>query len=160
MAEQEIDFEFNFSDLTILEADGNFEEVSRLMEEGDTFFSSKVGGPSTWMIETTLTIDSPLGLGAFVLHMHDNKHVVIDRYESAGGDVFYNPDLPALSAWLQEKGWNPPEPSLSLVKSNVDFWKYHWQNLIVDSSYLDSVFGERPNLHPEKQDNEKDTDQE
>lgn len=157
MAEQEIDFEFNFSDVTILEADGVFEDVCRLMEDGGDFYGQKVTAPKEWMIETTLTIDSMLGLGIFVLHFYNDKRVVVDRYESSGGDVFYNPDLPALSGWVQQKGWNPPEPSLSLVKSNIEFWKYHWQNLIVDSKYLDEVFGERPNLHPELHQKESET---
>jgi len=164
MNEQEIDFEFNFSDVTIIEADGVFEEVDRLFQEGDDFYGKKIplgyrkksktsglqNDPEDWMIETTLTIDSVYGMGAFVIHFFSDRRVIIDAYQSSGGDVYYNPDLPALSGWVQAKGWMPPQPALALVKSNLEFWKYHWQNKIIDSPYLDEVFGERPNMITEE----------
>lgn len=139
----EIEFKLNFSDTTILEADGDFDEVSNLM-------TSEFPHPEDWMLRSKLTVDSPFGTALFVLHFYANGRIIIMDYDSTGGDALYNPDIAALCEWSQQKGWRVPEPSDALVKANVEFWKHFWNTLLVDSAYLDSVFGERQNLQPQE----------
>jgi hypothetical protein len=139
---KEVDFDFNWTDITILESDGNYAEVIEIMNDQDM-------DAAGWMIRSGLTIDSDFGLAQFVLHFYENGKIFIKEYSPSVGDVYYNPDLQALSYWAQQKGWQVPEPDTTIVKRNVDFWKHYWQTLIVDSAYLDEVFGIRPNMQPD-----------
>ena len=153
----EIEFEFNFSDLTMLEADGSFEEVKNIMARNEPLLpkshhlSVRGWAPATdkWTVISDLTIDSNYGLAEMTVHAYHDGRLVITAYRPSVGDVYYNPDIQALSAWAQQNGWKVPEPSEELVKGNIDFWRHYWETLLVDSPYLDSVFGIRPQLTPE-----------
>ena len=48
--------------------------------------------------------------------------------------------------WAQESGWKIPQPHYDLVKSDKEFWKHFYDTLIIDSDYLDKLYGERPQL--------------
>ncbi len=137
----EVPFEFNFTDPTVLEADGEFEEINRLMTKDFPY-------QSDWMLSSTLTIDSQFGLAVMTLHFNADRKIFIIEYRPSAGDVIYNPEIPALSEWAQSKGWCVPEPSRELVKQDIDFWKHYWDTLLIDSSYLDGVFGVREHAQP------------
>jgi hypothetical protein len=138
----EIEFEFNFTDNTILETDGYFADVKELVE-------SEFPHPETWNINSALTIDSRLGVARFDLSFRNDGKIYIRGYDPSVGGIYYNHDLSALSSWVQDRGWNVPEPIASLVKTNIEFWKHYWETLLIDSSYLDEVFGERKTMRPE-----------
>ena len=103
----------------------------------------------SWMIRTTATITSSFGVGAMVLHFFDNKDILIDEYDPSTNDVFYNPDIAALSQWAADVGWNKPEPGVDIVRRNKEFWKYFWETYLIDSKYFDKVYGKRDEFEGE-----------
>lgn len=153
----EVQFEFNFTDPTILEADGEFDEVNRLMIKD--FPHQK-----DWMVSSWLTIDSQFGLATMSLHFMSDKKIFITQYTPSVGDVYYNPDISALSEWSQSKGWLVPEPIKEIIRENIDFWKHYWETLLIDSTYLDDIFGKRehakPNWKPKIEKDEEDESKE
>jgi hypothetical protein len=138
--------ELFFSDHTILEADSKFEEVNKIME-------SELWKGHKWMLETNLTIDSQSGVSEMILHLYHNKDIMIMEYKSSEGDVFYNPDIQALSVWASENGWNHPKPYIDLIKSDLEFWKHFWEVFLIDSDYLDERFGKRQIIYTDNKDN-------
>ena len=165
--DEEIDFELNFTDVTISETDGIFSDVLYAMtHQYDNLTGILLSSPEDWTIRTTLTVESDLGIAKFDLAMLHNGRVIINDYLTSVGDVYYNPDVSALSEWCQRKGWNIPEPSVALVKSNIEFWKHYWETTLVDSGYLDEVFGVREVVRPDynpleslRKDQEEDEEQ-
>lgn len=135
----EIEFEFHFSDVTMLEADGDFHEVNRLM-------TSEFPYTEDWMIRTDVTIDSPYGIAQFTLHCFYDGKIYIVEFNPSIGDVFYNPDIQALTQWALSNGWSVPEPTKDRVKDDIEFWRHYWQSALVDSAYLDKIYGEREHL--------------
>lgn len=140
----EIEFTFGFTDVTMLEADGEYDAVKEIMESEEIC-------PDDWMIRSGLTIDSNYGIASMVVHFHADRRAVIREYAPSVGDVFYNPDVGAISSWAQHAGWRTPEPSVELVRESIEFWKHYWETLLVDSEYLDDVYGVRPHAQPENQ---------
>jgi hypothetical protein len=51
--------------------------------------------------------------------------------------------------WCQENGWKVPQPHPNLVKTDKVFWKHFYDTLIIDSDYMDEIYGIRPSLQPE-----------
>ena len=145
-----LDFKIDFTDLTINQSDGDFEKVNRIMNE-------EFHGESKWTLRSEVTITSQAGMGAMVVQFHMDRSVYIIDYYPSIGDLFYNPDIRAISMWAQEHGWKVPQPHFDLVKNSKDFWKHFYDTLIIDSDYLDKQYGKRPQLSSEK---EKDEDEE
>ena len=131
----DIEFEMLFNDLTILEANGSFKEVAKIMLDE--------GGPSDWMLASKLTMNHELGSAEFSLHFWNNKNIYIADYEPSVKDVFYNSDLRCLVYWAQQNGWNMPRVSDDLVKDNIEYWKFFWGVNLIDSGYLDNIFKDR-----------------
>jgi len=135
MAREE-EMQIDFTDVTMAETDGLFEEVEEIM----------LGEPpynDTWMIRTSVTITSSFGIGSMVLHFYGDKTILIDDYDPSINDVYYNPDVAALSQWADDAGWNKPEPSKDTAKRNKEFWKYFWETYLIDSKYFDNIYGKR-----------------
>ena len=139
----------NFSDQTVLETDGIYSEMNRIM-------TSEWPHVPDWMIRTSLTIDSEFGSGSMVLHLYSNKDFYIIDYNPSMSDVFYNPDIQYISCWAQDRGWNTPKPHNDLAKTDIEFWKHFWLTLLVDSDYLDKIYGLRPQLVDEVQEEEEE----
>lgn len=141
----EIEFEINFSDITMNQGGGYFELVQEIMN--DDFVHA-------WMIRTTCTIDGQLGLSTMILHFHHDKNVTIDEYIPSGGNVFYNPDVQVLTSWCSEYGWLTPKPSQELIERDVEFWKHYWSTHLVDSDILDNIYGSREEMLTDEDINE------
>ncbi len=139
-----VDFELNFTDQTMCQTDGVFSEVYEIM-------SSDFPAKTDWMISTGLTVDSEYGISIFNLHLFFDGRIVIIEYQPSIGDLFYNPDIQAISAWAQQSGWEVPEVHIDLVKSNMEFWRHFWDTLLIDSPYLDSICGERETIREQDQ---------
>ena len=139
----EIEVEIDFTDVTLAETDGEFEETNRLMLE-------ELPNNNNWVIRSNVTITSISGIGSMTIQCHADKSIYIVEYAPSIGDVFYNYDIQAMSLWAQEKGWNIPQPHYELVRSNKEFWKHFWETLVVDSDYLDKLYGEREQLKDKK----------
>jgi hypothetical protein len=135
----DINVEINFTDITIVETDGVYEEVNRLMLE-------HMPSNYNWVIRSEATIITPSGIGNMVLQFHSDKSFYIIDYNPSIGDVFYNYDVQSISLWSQEKGWKIPQPHYDLVRYNKEFWKHFWETLVIDSDYLDKLYGERKQL--------------
>lgn len=147
----EIDYDLSFSDQTILETEGIFDDVKKLMEE-DLYKGAK------WMIKSELTIESSMGFCRMVLNFYDTKDIYIAEYQTSSGDVFYNSDVRCLSAWSQANGWNTPRPLPDLIRSDIEFWKHFWESRLIDSEYLDEKYGERKLLYSDYNTEEDEED--
>jgi len=132
-----MDFEIDFKDITLLESEGRFEEVNKIMKK-ETF------GGDSWMIASEVIVSSSFGSSVFTLHLYHNKDVYIMDFQSTSGqEAFYNTDIPCISSWAQEYGWNLPKPCNDLVRTQEDLWKFFWETGIVNSELLVQRFGER-----------------
>lgn len=145
----EVDFNFTFSDRTMNESGGSFEMVSSLMKESKKPLSHHLAiDPNSqyfddWVLVSDVFIQSQHGICKAEVAFYHNKSVVIQDYVPSVGDVYYNPDIRALSVWCEENGWNFPEPTEALVKTNPWFWKHFWKTRLIDSRYLDRIYGSR-----------------
>ena len=132
----EIEVQIDFTDITIVEADGFFEEVNNIMNEEQR-------GQKEWMINTDATIISPFGIGEVELHLYYTGKVYIMRYIPSVGEVYYNPDIPAMASWALEHNWISVQPFADLARSEIDFWKHYYDTNILDCEYYDQLYGER-----------------
>ena len=133
---REIEIELDFTDVTMAETGGVFEDVNEIMIQEPPYNDS-------WMIKSTVSITSEFGIGVMVLNFYGTGRIVIDEYDPTVNDVFYNPDVTALSSWAVDNGWTKPEPVSDIIRRDKEFWKYFWETYIIDSSYLDKKFGKR-----------------
>ena len=133
-----MEFEIEFTDITLAEADGYFKEVQEIMKQDSVC--------KVWHLRSHATITSEAGIGAIEIQCNNKKDIYILSYIPSIGDLYYNPDIQALSMWAQESGWNVPQPHSDLVKSNISFWRHFWETLIINSDYMDLKYGIRPQL--------------
>jgi hypothetical protein len=138
----EIELELNFSDITMAETDGVFEDVREKMV-------SEFPHSEKWVIRTDLTIEGQFGMGSMVINCFNDGSIYILEYQPSIGDVFYNPDVQAFSSWAQSSGWKIPQPHVDTIKSDKEFWKHFYDTLIIDSDYFDELYGKRPQLEKE-----------
>lgn len=166
----DIEFEFEFSDITMLESGGSFGKVKEIMTQ-----SIPTSPPShkwsldmnslvseEWMVRTDISISSQYGVSALTAHFYHDGQVLIVSYNPSTGNVFYNPDIQALSEWCQQNGWKVPSPKEDLIRDNLDFWKHYYDTLIIDSDYLDDIYGKRPQISgdmPDFEDEDEDEDE-
>lgn len=136
MPSNEIEYEVSFTDRTICESGGIFDEVLFLMKSEEVYNDK-------WCLRSGATISSPLGMSDISLMFDNEKKIYILDYHPAIGDVFYNPDIQILTAWAHEHGWMTPEPIQSVVEDDLEFWKHFWLTHLVDSDYLSNVYGKR-----------------
>ena len=144
-SQPDLELELNFTDITLSETDGIYDEVKEKMESEFPFRND-------WMVRSGLTITSRFGMGEMILHFYHDGNIYIIAYKPSMGDVFYNPDIQGLSEWAQENGWKIPQPHKDLIKSNKEFWRYFYDTLLLDSDYFDSIYGKRPQLEKEEED--------
>ena len=133
------EFTINFTDITLNETDGVFEDVKKIMIE-ETHNSDK------WVLRSFVTIVSDSGEGSMEIQCHGDGNLYILEYTASIGDLFYNPDIQAISMWAQENGWKIPQPHPELVREDKEFWKYFYDTLVIDSDYLDELYGGRPQI--------------
>ena len=132
------DVEITYTDLTLAEVDGYREDVAKIMA-GERNFPSV----DEWILRSELSVSSAFGIANFDVQLHDDGQFFILEYSPSTGEVLYSPDIPALAVWAEQRGWDIPQPSEYLAKSSRLLWKHFWETRLVDSPYLDSVFGER-----------------
>lgn len=157
-----MDFEISFTDTTMLEANGEYEEVQRLMEAPQPFIDKiTVQLPSrSWVLKSKITIQHALGFCGMVCDFYHDGKVIVTSFMPSVRDV-HTPDMRCLSFWAQKFGWKVPEPKPSLVDENMEFWRRQWETYIVNSDYLDKKFGERkPYIFGDDADNEDDDEME
>ena len=133
---KEVSVQIDFTDVTMAETDGVFEDVKEIMMTEPPF-------DENWMIRTAATITSEFGVGSMTLHFYGNGDIYIHDYDPSVNDVYYNPDVSALSSWAVDVGWNRPTPNKDIAKRNKEFWKYFWETYLIDSEYFDKAYGKR-----------------
>jgi hypothetical protein len=136
----DIEFEITFSDITIIEGKGKYEDVAKIM-------SGEFAADKEWMLRTRCTLITTAGISELLLHFYSDKKVYIIEYIPSIKDVFYNPDIQCLNLWLQDNGWGIPRPSKDLINTDKGLWKHFWEIYLVDSEYFDQLYGERENIY-------------
>ena len=151
----EIEYELRFSDKTLLESKGIFKDTQEIM--------SREPFAGEWMLSSNLEMVVSMGDRIFeaylVLNFYHDGVVYITEYNPSSGDVYSNPDIRGLSAWIGESGWKSLRPSNDLVRGNLDFWKYFWETNLIDSDYLDKNYGLRDIMEMEDQDEDNELEQ-
>lgn len=151
-------FEISFTDITLLEANGEYEQVKAIMEKPQKIIGHIYAQiPSKqWVVKSQITVQHALGFAAMVCDFYYDGRIIITDFASSLKDV-HTPDLRCLSYWAQKSGWQVPEPKPSLTEVWMDFWRRQWETYIVNSSYLDRKFGERkPIIFGDDADNDDD----
>lgn len=133
-----MELNLDFTDITMSETEGVYEEVNKTM---------LLELPNNkWMIRTNIVISSCSGIGEMTIQCYYDKKIIIMEYSTMIKDVYYNPDIQAISLWAQQKEWDIPQPSVDLITTNKKFWKHFYDTLIIDSDYFDKHCGKRPQL--------------
>jgi hypothetical protein len=152
--DNESPFSVKFSDQTMIEGDGVYTKVSAIMD-GELEPPLPQGAfpkifphePKTdWMLPTKAIMYSIHGDSSFMLHFYKTKMVRIMGYEPSSANPYTAPDLGYLTMWCTENGWNIPQPAEPLVKENTEFWRYQFDTLVIDSDYMDRIYGVRKSL--------------
>jgi len=131
-----VEFTINFTDITLNETDGVFRETEEIM-------SKEFPRNKKWVIRSFASIVSISGEGSMEIQCHEDGKMYILEYTPSIEDVFYNPDIQVLSMWAQKNGWKIPQPHPDLVKKDKEFWKHFYDTLVIDSDYLDKLYGKR-----------------
>jgi len=137
------EFIINFTDITLNETDGVFEDTKKIMME-------EIPKSDNWVLRSLITIASNSGEGSMEVQCQADGNIYILEYDSSIGDLFYNPDIQAISMWAQANGWKIPQPHPELIKTNKEFWKYFYDTLVIDSDYFDKLYGGRPQIDGSK----------
>lgn len=150
----ENEFIIDFTDETLVEGKGKYEEIKKIMLKENV-------PAAKWMLESKVFISSEFGEAEILLHLYYNGDIYIMNFiPSVGNDGFNNPDIRYLSFWAQECGWKAPQPFFDLVRMNFDFWKHFWGAGIVDSDFLDKKLGKREELEAIDGDNINENNEE
>jgi len=138
-----IEFTINFTDITLNETDGVYDDTKAIM-------SKEIPCVDNWVLRSDVTIASNSGEGFMEIQCQADGDIFILDYSPSIGDLFYNPDIQVISMWAQENGWNIPQPHSDLIKTNKEFWKYFYDTLVIDSEYFDKLYGGRPQIDGSK----------
>jgi hypothetical protein len=139
-----MDFEIQFTDLTLLQANGSYKKVCRIMNV-HTYSTGASSKRNEWMVSSRVTIRSPFGFAMLECHFYWNGKVYIADYRPSSKDI-HNTDIRCLTCWCNESGWKTPEPLPSIADSWLPFWRKEWDTYIVDSEYLEKKYGARKDL--------------
>lgn len=147
-----MNFEVNFTDITLLEGNGEYEYVKKIMQKPVRIIGEMFAPPPSekWAIKSNLTITHELGFAQITCDFYDDGRIIIDSYASTSKDT-HRPDMRCFSHWAQKSGWKVPEPHQNLIREDQDFWKMQWETFIVESEFLQKRFGDR--LHSYVDDN-------
>lgn len=143
-----MEFEIQFADMTLLEANGQYAKVCEIMNK-EVQKTGARGKNHEWMLRSTITILSPFGFVGMVCHFYHDGKLFIAEYAPSTKDI-HNQDIRFLTYWANEFGWKTPEPLPVIVESWLPFWKKEWETFIVDSEHLDKKFGVRQEIQFDK----------
>lgn len=152
-----MDFEIQFTDTTILQADGEYAEVCKIMES-ETKGANSLQKDEKWMVRSKIVILSPFGSATMTCHFYHNGKVYIVQYATTSKDI-HTTDVRCLTHWCNEKGWKVPEPMSFVVDSWLEFWRKEWETYIIECSYLEKKLGPRREMEfdsPPIEDDEED----
>lgn len=122
----------NFSDITLVESEGQYELTKDIMGDG------------SWMIRSTATVITPTIAGSFLLHLWDDGNVYIMETDhplfwvTHDGLSVSDDDIRELSEWRKAKGWANllVFRNLLLDPRGFEFWLREYRAGLVDSIEL------------------------
>ena len=115
--EKELDLEFQFTDLTIIEGNCNYQKINNIM-------SKQLFGNKKWMLLSNLQIlyqtkighSVPIqGCGFFQLQFFSDKKIIIQSFNSDQG--LRGRDLEILNIFMKSNGWTTRSPNKYLVEN-------------------------------------------
>ncbi len=86
-----------FTDTTLRQSRGYFEETKKLMEED--------GPISEWMLRSSAFVSTPFAATTYILHFWKNGQVVIHETDRPMQVDSVDEDLRELSEWCRKAGW-------------------------------------------------------
>lgn len=116
-----------FSDLTINEANGNYDKVCVLMMQD-------VG--DKWMLRSQATITTPVVVSNLILHFwNDSKVYIKEIIRPPLTTGVPDDDLLELKEWCFANGWKLPiiDSRFTQNVSDFDFWLNKYRSALVDS---------------------------
>lgn len=147
-----LEYEVRATDVTINEANGNYDHTKQIMENDPNMGRSIPRGynSSSWVIRSEIGVLNVFGYNEMTCQFQADGRVFILSYIPTVRDVYYNVDIRCLGHWCQENGWKRPEPTPMVINERLDFWKHQWQTHVIDSEYMDKKFGKRHDENPEE----------
>jgi len=138
-------FEIFFTDNTLLEANGEYQEVCNIMSKETKAGIVTLPVVKEWVLASTVTIQSEFGFASVKCDFyHDGKVIITDHMPSTRD--LYCPDIRCLRTWAEAYGWASIEPTEYAIDASPDFWKNQWDTYIIDSVVLDKRHGERSDM--------------
>lgn len=119
-------------DATLLEADGYFEVVDKLMRDDNNLIK-------TWMIASIVYVNNKQCSVIFDLHFWHNKDIWICNTDRSFMPDASDEDVRELSEWCNERGWNIPYVNKSLLTDKRLYSSWHKLFLaqLVRSDYIE-----------------------
>lgn len=127
-----MDYGISYTDVSLIESDGDFEILKELMDEDLQGFTDQ------WMVNSRVTIVSDMGMSEFDIDFFYDKNLYIKDYEQGVQDPIS--DFKILSSFFQEKGWNVPNIFDEEARGKINFWKKIWGLNLVNSIYIDKHY--------------------
>ena len=134
-----MDFTITFTDLTLLESNGEYDTAKQIMEMDSGVGLVRQTPVSEWFIASDLELTTDFGRSLFRCNFCHDGNIVITDYYPCLNDI-YLPDLRCLHKWALESGWQRIEPKQSVIESWPDFWIMYWETDLVYSRFLDKHY--------------------
>ena len=106
-----------FTDATLLQSKGYYEETKKLMEED--------GPISEWMLRSSVFVTAPMSAFSYILHFWKDGRVVIHETDRPMQIGSLDEDLRELSQWCKDAGWKELDVSDKLLvdRQAYEFWR-------------------------------------
>jgi len=106
-----------FTDITLRQTKGHYNETKILMEEDRLV--------SKWMIRSGVFVSSVMFSASYTLHFWNNRDVVIFDTDRSMIINSFDDDLRELSLWCQKAGWKHlgVNDRLLVDRHTYEFWK-------------------------------------
>ncbi len=140
-----MEFEIQFTDVTLLEANGEYDDVVRIMSKPEVINFVETPLVKDWVISSTVTIQHMSGFAVIKADFYHDGKIVVTDYTPSIRDTF-NPDIRCLKFWAVQSGWTSIEPTQATIDSMKDFWKNQWDTYVVDSTIFDEQYGPRKDM--------------
>jgi hypothetical protein len=137
---------YRFSDITILEAQGEYKECRRILKE--------CGSREPWCLRSKLTIIHPFGVCDMELEFHSDRRLRIISCRPSTSEPVANYDLRCLRQWVEANNWKIPVPSKHVIESDINFWKHMWDVTLIDSEFFDERYGDKEAMYFEEEEDE------
>ena len=114
------------TDLTLIEADGDYKEVCKLMPPGE------------WMIISDVVVSSQLAVTIFIVHCWSNGDVFLHDLNRPVKIEVPDDDIRSLADWCRINGWKELKVDDRLIvdKGGFNYWQRAFRAGLVGSDEL------------------------